>query len=179
MRTYFESHIDYSEVKFVTTNKELLAYADGLMKQFNLSNGKKLNLKPVNRAVRPANFFKRLDHKLKNPSNNLTEVQTTLHFLYDKKDYYGAFFYILFLFGLNQMYAPLSFTLLPANPDYLKQYLSDFITQLDSYQNAKTEKAAVKAQQAAEKKDQVMAEPDAEENEIEIDAEPELIDDSL
>ena len=65
MRTYFESHIDYSEVKFVTTNKELLAYADGLMKQINLSNGKKLNLKPVNRAVRQANFFKRLAHKLK------------------------------------------------------------------------------------------------------------------
>lgn len=175
MRTYFEAHIDYSEVKFVTTNKDLLAYADGLMKQINLSNGKKLNLKPVNKAIRPSNFFKRLDHKLKNPSNNLTEVQSTLHFLFDKRDYYGAFFYILFLFGLNQMYAPLAFSLLPANPDYLKQYLSDFITQLDGYQDAKAERDTASAEQPTAENS--IAEAPVEEDEA--SSEPELVDDSL
>lgn len=175
MRIYFEAHIDYSEVKFVTTNKDLLAYADGLMKQINLSNGKKLNLKPVNKAIRPAYFFKRLDHKLRNPTNNLTEVQNTLHFLFDKKDYYGAFFYILFLFGLNQMYTPLAFSLLPANPDYLKQYLSDFIAQLDAYQTAKVEKAAAKAEQTAEENRTEEVPPE----EDEVGSGPELVDDSL
>ncbi len=63
----------------------------------------------------------------------VTAVRDTLKKLYDRKDYYGFFFYISFLYGFLEWQVPGRLVLLPAVPETLKCYCSELVAAFDKF----------------------------------------------
>ena len=96
-------------------------------------NGKKINTEPINEAIQPEMFFSRIDRRMKNRPSGLENIANILHMLYDRRDFYAVYLYVVFLFGFVQWRTPRPFAVLAANPDYLKQYLPELLRLLDEY----------------------------------------------
>ncbi len=133
MKRYFESHVDLSEIEYMTTNEEQISRANDVIAELELLNGKKLKSEQITKAIRPEQFFGRLKNRMQYRRGGFSEVANNLHFLYDRKDYYGVYLYLVFLFGFIQWRTPRDLAVLSANPEYLKQYLAEFMKVLDEY----------------------------------------------
>lgn len=133
MKRYFESHIDFSEIESITTNEEQITATNDELAELGLLNGKKINPEPINEAIQPEMFFNRIDRRMKNRPGKFQDIVSTLHMLYDRRDYYAVYLYVVFLFGFVQWRTPRPFAVLAANPDYLKQYLPELLRLLDEY----------------------------------------------
>lgn len=133
MKRYFESHIDFSEIESITTNEEQITATHDELAELGLLNGKKINPEPISEAIQPEMFFNRIDRRMRNRPSGLENMVSTLHMLYDRRDYYAVYLYVVFLFGFVQWRTPHPFAVLAANPDYLKQYLPELLQLLDEY----------------------------------------------
>lgn len=132
MKRYFESHIDYSEVEYITTKEKQITRANDTITELGLLNGKKLNSELITQAIRPEEFFNRLQYRMKN-LHGFSDAVDNLHMLYERRDYYGVYLYLVFLFGFVHWRTPRELSILPASSEYLKQYLSEFMKVLDQY----------------------------------------------
>lgn len=78
-------------------------------------------------------FYLKLRKRLRR-RGGVRAVNATLHMLYDRKDYYGFFLYLAFLYGFLEWQLPEKLTLLPASPEALKCYCGEFLDAIDKYQ---------------------------------------------
>ena len=133
MIRYFESHVDLSEVEYITTNEEQISRANDAMTELGLLKGKKLNYELITQTIKPEQFFTKLRNRVQHRRGGFSEIANNMRFLYDRKDYYGLYLYLVFLFGLIQWRTPRQFAVLSANPEYLKQYLTELMGILERY----------------------------------------------
>lgn len=135
MKKYFLSHIDFSEVVNVTADEKQLSRARERMKELKMLTDKG---KPLVSAISlTANteagaLFNKLRKRLRR-RGGVRAVKATLHMLYDRKDYYGFFLYLAFLYGFLEWQLPEKLTLLPAAPVALKCYCGEFLDAMDKY----------------------------------------------
>ena len=141
MIRYFESHVDLSEVEYITANEEQISRANDAMTELGLLKGKKLNNELITQTIKPEQFFTKLKNR-----GGFSEIANNMHFLYDRKDYYGLYLYLVFLFGLIQWRTPRQFAVLSANPEYLKQYLTELMGILEKYVDENSEVIASQAE---------------------------------
>lgn len=148
MKKYYLSHIDFSEVVNVTADEKQIENAKKRMTELGLLTEKG---NPSTSAVAATvkalskSFFIKLDKKMRRRSGGIREVKATLQKLYDRKDYYGFFLYIAFLYGFLEWQVPESITLLPAVPDALKCYCNEFISEFADYLNENSVKESEEA----------------------------------
>ena len=146
MIRYFESHVDLSEVEYITANEEQVSRANDVMTELGLLKGKKLNNELITQTIKPEQFFTKLRNRVQHRRGGFSEIANNMRFLYDRKDYYGLYLYLVFLFGLIQWRTPRQFSILSANPEYLKQYLTELMGILEKYAAENSEVIASQAE---------------------------------
>lgn len=146
MIRYFESHVDLSEVEYITANEEQISRANDVMTELGLLKGKKLDNALITQTIKPEQFFTKLRNRVQHRRGGFSEIANNMRFLYDRKDYYGLYLYLVFLFGLIQWRTPRQFAVLSANPEYLKQYLTELMGILEKYAAENSEVVASQAE---------------------------------
>lgn len=135
MKKYYLSHIDFSEIVNVTADDEQLSRARERMQELKMLTDKgkpsvRSLSKTANSELGP--FYLKLRKRLRR-RGGIRAVNATLHMLYDRKDYYGFFLYLAFLYGFLEWQLPEKLTLLPASPEALKCYCGEFLDAIDKY----------------------------------------------
>lgn len=136
MRKYYLSHIDFSELVNVTADEEQLGSARERMTELKLLTEKG---NPVTGAISSMvcslsrSFFDKLQRRLRYRNGGIGAVRDTLKKLYDRKEYYGFFLYVSFLYGFLEWQVPSRLVLLPAVPEALRCYCTEFMAAFDKF----------------------------------------------
>jgi hypothetical protein len=136
MKKYYLSHIDFSELINVTTNEEQLSNARERMTELGLLTEKG---NPATAAIGSMvsslskSFFLKLQRRLRNRSDGISAVRDTLKKLYDRKEYYGFYLYLSFLYGFLEWQVPSKLVLLPAVPEALRCYCTEFMLEFNKF----------------------------------------------
>lgn len=148
MKKYYLSHIDFSELINVTADEKQLNAARGQMAELNLLTEKG---NPATGAISSMvtslskSFFIKLQRRLRRRNGGIGAIRDTLKKLYDRKDYYGFFLYVSFLYGFLEWQVPSRLVLLPAVPEALRCYCSELMEAFDKFieenTDAQTEEA--------------------------------------
>lgn len=136
MRKYYLSHIDFSELVNVTADEEQLGSARERMTELKLLTEKG---NPATGAISSMvgslskSFFDKLQRRLRYRNGGIGAVRDTLKKLYDRKEYYGFFLYVSFLYGFLEWQVPSRLVLLPAVPEALRCYCTEFMAVFDKF----------------------------------------------
>lgn len=143
MKKYYLSHIDFSELINVTADAEQLEIAKTRMIELGMLTEKG---NPATAAIGSMvdslskSFFIKLQRRLRYQNGGIASVKDTMKKLYDRKDYYGFFLYVAFLYGFLEWQVPGRVVLLPAVPEALKCYCTDLITAFDKFTEENSDK---------------------------------------
>lgn len=144
MKKYYLSHIDFSELVNVTADEEQLGSARERMTELKLLTEKG---NPATGAISSMvdsisrSFLEKLQRRLRYRNGGIREVRDTLNKLYGRKEYYGFFLYVSFLYGFLEWQVPKKLVLLPAVPEALRCYCTEFMSAFDKFieENADSE----------------------------------------
>lgn len=136
MKKYYLSHIDFSEIINVTADEEQLKEAMERMTELKLLTEKgNPSVGAISSMVSDLSksFFLKLQRRLRYRKGGITAVRDTLKKLYARKDYYGFYLYHSFLYGFLEWQVPGRVVLLPAVPEALKCYCTEFMAAFDKF----------------------------------------------
>ena len=109
MKKYYLSHIDFSEIVNVTADERQIERAKQRMTELGLLTEKGNPATSVisSSTVRLSrSFISKLQKRLRRTDGGIRAVTNTLQKLCDRKDYYGFFLYIAFLYGFLEWQVP-------------------------------------------------------------------------
>ena len=138
MKKYYLSHIDFSEIVNVTTDEAQLSHARERMQELGMLTEKGKPSASTIADMARANshaFFIKLQKRLRRRNGGAAAVKETLYMLCGRKEYYGFFMYIAFLYGFVEWQVPERVVLLPAAPEVLKCYCIEFVAAFDAFLN--------------------------------------------
>ena len=78
-------------------------------------------------------FFDKLKRRISRRPGGIFAVKDTAKKLYDIKEYTALFLYLCFLYGFMEWQVPERVLLLPAAPDALKLFASEFLSAFEAY----------------------------------------------
>ncbi len=164
MKKYYLSHIDFSEIVNVTADTEQLDRAKERMTELGLLTEKGNPATGVIGTMTKSTsrqFFIKLEKRTRRRAGGVTAVRDTLRKLCDRKDYYGVFLYVAFLYGFLEWQVPERVMLLPAVPEALKCYCTELIDTFDDFLEetsvAETEDITVSEKERNDNSDEEMA----------------------
>lgn len=138
MKKYYMSFVDFSEIINVTADEEQLGKARERMTELELltekGNPSPSQISNVVSSV-SAPFFDKLKKRISRRPGGITSVKDTMKKLADRKEYTAVFLYLAFLYGYLEWQVPEKVLLLPAAPDALKIFASDFMAAFDNFLN--------------------------------------------
>lgn len=136
MKKYYMSHIDFSEIVNVTADVEQLDKAKERMAELGLitdkGNPAVSNIVAMTTGISKP-FFTKLQKRLRRRSGGAVAVKDTIKKLCERRDYYGVFMYIAFLYGFLEWQVPERVMLLPAVPEALKCYCTEFVASFEKH----------------------------------------------
>ena len=136
MKKYYLSHIDFSELVNVTADEEQISNARERMTELGLLTEKG---NPATSAISSMvgslskSFFLKLQRRMRYRNGGIAGVRDTLKKLCDRKEYYGFFLYLSFLYGFLEWQVPSKLVLLPAVPEALRCYCAEFMASFDKF----------------------------------------------
>ena len=142
MKKYYLSHIDFSELVNVTADEEQLGIARERMIELGLLTEKG---NPATAKIGSMvgslskSFFVKLQRRLRYHKGGIIAVRDTLKKIYDRKDYYGFFFYVSILYGFIEWQVPNEVTLMPATSETLRCYCTELMIALNNFIDEKSE----------------------------------------
>ena len=135
MKKYYLSHIDFSELINITADSDQLNRSKERMKELGILTDKG-NPSVSTITVIATNgshaFFVKLQKRMRR-RGSVAGIKDTLQKLYDRKDYYGFYMYMAFLYGFLEWQVPERVVLLPAVPEALKCYCSELLEAFDGF----------------------------------------------
>lgn len=136
MKKYYMAFVDFSEIVNVTADEAQLEKARQRMTELGLLT-EKGNPSPSQissmTATVSAPFFDKLGRRISRRPSGIGAVKDTVAKLCDKKEYTALFLYLCILYGFMEWQVPERVLLLPAAPDALKLFASDFLAAFESY----------------------------------------------
>lgn len=136
MKKYYMAFVDFSEIVNVTADEEQLEKARTRMMELGLltekGNPSPTQISSMTASV-SAPFFDKLKRRLSRRPGGISAEKNTIKKLYDKKEYTALFLYLCFLYGFMEWQVPERVLLLPAAPDALKLFASDFLAAFEAY----------------------------------------------
>ena len=135
MKKYYLSHIDFSELINITADPVQLAEARKRMQELGMLTEKEkpsISSLTITAGSGSRSFFIKLRKRLRRRCD-IQVVRKTLQMLYNRKDYYGFYLYIAFLYGFLEWQVPERVMLLPAAPEALKCYCGELLSALDEF----------------------------------------------
>lgn len=153
MRKYYMSFVDFSEIVNLTADAEQLEKAKARMTELGMLT-EKGNPSTAQLAIlstqTAGTFLDKLQKRLSRRPGGLPAVRDTFRKLYDKKEYNAMFLYLAFLYGFIEWQTPEKTALLPASPEALKFFMSEFVQDLDEYLESTESEAPVTDEKAEE-----------------------------
>lgn len=135
MRKYFLSHIDFSEITYITSNAELIDTAKDQLTSFGLltekGNPSPSHISELADRLVPS-FFRKLQKRMDRIPGGVRDVCATMNKLYERREYTAIFFYIAFLYGFMEWQVPRRVSAMPASNEVLKIFCFEFITKLSA-----------------------------------------------
>ena len=136
MKKYYMAFVDFSEIVNVTADEEQLEKARERMTELGLltekGNPSASQIGSMTASV-SAQFFDKLKRRISRRPGGISAVKDTLTKLYDRKEYTAVFLYLCFLYGFMEWQVPERVLLLPAAPDALKLFASEFLSAFEAY----------------------------------------------
>ena len=136
MKKYYMSFVDFSEIVNVTADEAQLEKARERMTELGLltekGNPSSTQISSMTASV-SAPFFDKLKRRINRRPGGITAVKDTVKKLCDKKEYTALFLYLCFLYGFMEWQVPERVLLLPAAPDALKLFASEFLAEFERY----------------------------------------------
>ena len=136
MKKYYMAFVDFSEIINITADEVQLEKARTRMKELRLltekGNLSSSQISNMTAAVSPP-FFNKLKRRISRRPGGITAVRDTVKKLCDKKEYTALFLYLCFLYGFMEWQVPEQVLLLPAVPDALKLFASEFLSAFEAY----------------------------------------------
>ena len=136
MKKYYMAFVDFSEIENITADEEQLEKAKKRMLELGLltekGNPSPSQIGSMTASV-SAPFFDKLKRRISRRPGGIPAVKDTLKKLYDKKEYTAVFLYLCFLYGFMEWQVPECVRLLPAVPDALKLFASEFLSAFEAY----------------------------------------------
>lgn len=136
MKKYYMSFVDFSEIINVTADEEQLEKAKARMIELGIltekGNPSTSRINSMTKAVVPA-FFDKLKRRIRRRPGGITVVKNTVDKLCGNKEYTALFLYLCFLYGFMEWQVPEQIRLLPAAPDALKLFSSEFLSAFEEY----------------------------------------------
>ena len=136
MKKYHMAFVDFSEIVNVTADEAQLEKARARMIELGLlterGNPSPSQINSMTASV-SAPFFDKLKRRIGRRPGGISIIKDTVKKLFDKKEYTALFLYLCFLYGFMEWQVPERVLLLPAAPDALKLFASDFLTAFETY----------------------------------------------
>lgn len=136
MKKYYMAFVDFSEIINVTADEEQLEKAKARMMELGLltekGNPSPSRISSMTKSVVPA-FFDKLKRRISRRPGGITAVKDTVDKLCGNKEYTALFLYLCFLYGFMEWQVPEQVRLLPAVPDALKLFASEFQSAFEEY----------------------------------------------
>ena len=136
MKKYFVSHVDFTEIAAVSTDQITLDTAVEKLTEAGAINAKKkpdVNYLNTLSATVSLPFFSKLQKRLSRRRGGITAVHTLMKNLYTGKEYTAMFLYLVIQYGFLEWQVPEMLTYLPAVPDALKAYMTEFIADFEEF----------------------------------------------
>jgi len=138
MKKYYVAHVDFSEIETVTTDQishdaalERLT-AEGALNAKGKPDPNYLNALSGSFA---APFLTKLARRVSRRRGGLAGVYETFKKLHAAKEYTAMYLYMAILYGFIEWRVPDIVTALPASPDALKLYMSEFMADFGEVLN--------------------------------------------
>lgn len=136
MKKYYMAFVDFSEIVNVTADEAQLEKARQRMMELGLltekGNPSPSQISSMTASV-SAPFFDKLERRISRRPGGIAAVKGTVDKLCDKKEYTALFLYLCILYGFMEWQVPERVLLLPASPDALKLFASDFLAAFETY----------------------------------------------
>ena len=136
MKKYYMAFVDFSEIINVTADEEQLIKARERMTELGLltekGNPSPSQIGSMTVSV-SAPFFDKLKRRISRRPGGILTVKDTLTKLYDRKEYTAVFLNLCFLYGFMEWQVPERILLLPAAPEALKLFTSEFLSAFEAY----------------------------------------------
>lgn len=142
MKKYYLSHVDFSELINVTADPVQIKRARRRMQELGMLSAEgrpAISVITVTANRGSQSFFIKLRKRLRH-RGGIEATAATLQMLCDRKDYYGFFLYLTFLYGFLEWQVPERLTLLPASWGSLKCYCTEFMAALNRFVSSITDK---------------------------------------
>ena len=136
MKKYYMSNVDFSEIINVTADAEQLERANERMRELGILTDKgNVSASKISAFVKEYSrlFFDKLTRRLSRRPDEFSRITNTLLMLDESHDNMAVFLYLAFIYGFLQWRVPESFSLMPANADALKLFVSEFTAGLKVY----------------------------------------------
>lgn len=138
MKKYFLSHIDFSEIKYVTADEEVIEAAKKRLTSAGIltekGNPSPSQISGLTDRLVPS-FFRKLQKRMDRIPGGVRDVCNTMNRLYERREYTAVFFYLAFLYGFMEWQVPRLVSIMPASAEVLKVFCLDFLTKLSVLAN--------------------------------------------
>lgn len=136
MKKYYMAFVDFTEIANVTADADQLALAKEKLQEYGLltdkGNPSQTAIGQLAKAVLPQ-FFEKLKKRLTRRQGGVAGVKDTLQKLYDKKDYFGFYLYLAFMYGFVEWAVPEKVILLPAVPEVMKAFAAETLSAFTAF----------------------------------------------
>lgn len=136
MKKYYMAIVDFSEIDNITADEVHLEKSRARLMEHGLltdkGNPSPSNIKRMTENV-SAPFFDKLKLRISRRPGGIAAVKNTFQKLYDNREYVGIYMYLCFLYGFMEWQVPERIQMLPAAPDALKIFASDFLSAFEKY----------------------------------------------
>ena len=136
MKKYDYSVIDFSEIENITTDYAKIKKSADRMKELGLlmPNGEVYEqaIKSTARVI-CTSFFGKLKRRIRYVEGGISEIFLNYSMMVERNDILAAYFYIAFLYGFMQWSVPEAVSLLPADDNALKLFVSEFGKRFSAY----------------------------------------------
>ena len=156
MKKYYVSHVDFSEIDALSNDEVTRENALAMLTEAGAVNGKGkpdtsyLNTLSGSFAFQ---FFGKLAKRLSRRRGGIRLVYEMLQKLSAAKEYTAMYLYIVIHYGFLEWQVPRQITCLPAVPDALKIWLSEFMADFEEFLTEMDAQEAAEAESAASQND--------------------------
>ena len=136
MRKYYMSHVDFSEIATISTDKT--SYDDAILKlteagAINAKGKPDVNYLNTLSGGTSIPFFTKLERRLSRRRGGIEDTYGTLKNMFGAKEYTAMYLYIVIMYGFIEWQVPQVISKLPAVPEVLKVFMSEFMADFEDY----------------------------------------------
>ena len=138
MRKYYISHVDFSEIDAISndeTTREIALTRLNDAGAIDSDGNPDINYLNTLSGSVSIPFFTKLERRLSRRRGGVESAYEILQRLYDNEEYTAMYLYTVIMYGFIEWQVPQVVSMLPAVPEALKAFMSEFIADFSEFIN--------------------------------------------